>query len=76
MGLAAELARALGVTLDYLAGEDPDANVAGHLVVLTTDELAVLRLVRRLGTDSAIDRLLGVGSPTEPKGSPARENAC
>ena len=59
--LAYDLARALGVTLDYLVDDDLEIDAAGQWVVVTDDEMTVLKLIRRLGTDLAIDRLLGVG---------------
>ncbi len=59
--LAYDMARALGVTLDYLVDDSLEVDAAGQWVVVTEDELTVLKLVRRLGTDTAIDRLLGVG---------------
>jgi transcriptional regulator with XRE-family HTH domain len=56
--LAHDLAKALGVTLDYLV-EDA-AEVGQHLVTVTEEELIVLKIVRRLGANEAIDRLLNV----------------
>jgi transcriptional regulator with XRE-family HTH domain len=61
--LAFRLARELGVTLDYLADDALDADPAGHWAVVTEDELTILKLVRRLGHDQSIDRLLGVDRP-------------
>lgn len=65
--LAFRLARELGVTLDYLADDDHDADPAGHWTVLTDDEMTILKLVRRLGHDVAIDRLLAVDRPPAPE---------
>ena len=58
--LAYELARALGVTLDYLVEDDPGPEVANQMVMVSDDEMTVLKIVRRLGADSSIDRLLGI----------------
>lgn len=67
ISLARELARALGVTVDYLAddGHGPEIPV-DHLIPVSTDELAVLKIVRRLGVESALDRLIGIGSQSTP----------
>jgi transcriptional regulator with XRE-family HTH domain len=62
LGLAFLLARALGVSLDYLADDDVPIDAPAQAVPLTVDELTILKLVRRLGTDVAMDRLLGVSS--------------
>jgi transcriptional regulator with XRE-family HTH domain len=60
--LAYELAKALGVTMDYLVDESLDDDPSCHLVVLTEDESTILKIVRRLGTSVAIDRLIGVAA--------------
>jgi putative transcriptional regulator len=62
--LAYDLARALGVTLDYLVEDAAEPETASQLVMATEDEVTVLKIVRRLGVDVAIDRLLGI----EPAG--------
>jgi transcriptional regulator with XRE-family HTH domain len=56
--LAHDLAKALGVTLDYLVEDATE--VGQHLVTVTEEELVVLKIVRRLGANEAIDRLLNV----------------
>lgn len=61
--LAYDLARALGVTLDYLVEESQEVDPSVQLVPVTADEQTILKIVRRLGTDVAIDRLLGVERP-------------
>jgi transcriptional regulator with XRE-family HTH domain len=61
--LASGLAEALGVTLDYLVDDSLEADPAGHVVVVSEDEMTILKLVRRLGSNVAIDRLLKVTSP-------------
>jgi transcriptional regulator with XRE-family HTH domain len=68
--LAHELAKSLGVTLDYLVDDSPEVNPTDHLVMVTEDELAILKIVRRLGSDAAIDRLLRVPLPPEKPTSP------
>lgn len=60
--LAYELARALGVTLDYLVDDSPEFDPAAQLVVVSEDEQTILKIVRRLGVDTSIDRLLGLTS--------------
>jgi transcriptional regulator with XRE-family HTH domain len=61
--VAYDLARALGVTLDYLMEESAEFAPSQHLVTLTDEELMILKIVRRLGPDTAIDRLLNVMEP-------------
>lgn len=65
--LAFRLAKELGVTLDYLADDALDVDPAGHWAVVNEDELTILKLVRRLGHDESIDRLLGVDRPPAPE---------
>lgn len=61
--LAHELARVLGVTLDYLVDDSLELEPSGQLVLLNDDEVAILKMVRRLGHDTSIDRLLAVATP-------------
>lgn len=56
--LALGLARVFGVSLDFLADDDLDIEPHGHWMFLSPDEASVLRLVKRLGTEASIDRLL------------------
>ena len=58
--LAYKLAEALGVTLDYLVAESQDVGPTDQLLMVSADELTILKLVRRLGTEVAMDRLLNV----------------
>jgi putative transcriptional regulator len=72
--LAYDLAKALGVTLDYLVEDSPELGPEQHLVMVTEEEMMILKIVRRLGSNVAIDRLLNVaaGAPapsTENRGS-------
>jgi len=67
--LAHELARALGVTLDYLVEDSPEVGPAQHLVMATEEEMMILKIVRRLGSNVAIDRLLNVGTGGSPGAS-------
>ncbi|MGE3821176.1 MAG: helix-turn-helix domain-containing protein [Isosphaeraceae bacterium] len=60
--LAYDLAKALGVTLDYLVDDSPEVSPTDQLVMITEEEMTILRIVRHLGTRDAIDRLLKVGS--------------
>jgi transcriptional regulator with XRE-family HTH domain len=61
--LANHLAQVLGVTLDYLVDDSPESSLTQHLVMLTEEEFMILKIVRRLGPNAAIDRLLNV-APT------------
>ena len=61
--LAYDLARALGVTLDYLVDDSPEVYPDARLVVVTEHELMILKIVRRLGSDVSLDRLLAVPTP-------------
>jgi transcriptional regulator with XRE-family HTH domain len=70
--LAYDLAKALGVTLDYLVEDTPDLGPAQHLVMITEEEMMILKIVRRLGPNVAIDRLLNLapgGGGTDPRGT-------
>lgn len=58
LGQAFAIARALGVTLDYLVDEAPEFDETQRMVMVTEEELTILKLVRRLGTEVALDRLL------------------
>lgn len=60
LGLAFNLAKALGVTLDYLVDDSMDLGSTDQLVMVTEDEMTILKMVRRLGVEVAIDRLLNV----------------
>src|SRR3954454_17781117 len=66
--LAYDLAKALGVTLDYLVDDSPEIGPSDQLVMVSEDEAAILKIVRRLGPDVAFDRLLNV-----PPQAPANE---
>jgi transcriptional regulator with XRE-family HTH domain len=68
LSLAYELAKALGVTLDYLVEDVPEIGPTQHLVTMTDEELMILKIVRRLGANVAIDRLLNVESHGESPG--------
>jgi transcriptional regulator with XRE-family HTH domain len=66
LGLAHSLAKALGVTLDHLVDDSTELGSNQHLVMVTEDELMILKIVRRLGTSVSIDRLLNLpSSPVE-----------
>jgi transcriptional regulator with XRE-family HTH domain len=58
--LAFSLAKALGVTLDYLVDDTQEVNASDQLVMVTEDEMTILKMVRRLGVEVSIDRLLNV----------------
>lgn len=70
--LAFDLAKALGVTLDYLVDQSPEVGPADQLVMVSEDELTILKIVRRLGADISIDRLLNVPAPTPSETSDGR----
>src|SRR3954466_9392523 len=71
--LAYDLAKALGVTLDYLVEDSPELGPAQHLVMVTDEEMMILKIVRRLGSSVAIDRLLNVAAGA-PAPAPSTEN--
>ncbi len=60
LSLALNLANVLGVSLDFLANDQQEFDSAASWVRLTDEELEVLRIVRRLGTETSTDRLLVV----------------
>jgi transcriptional regulator with XRE-family HTH domain len=66
LGLAYDLAKALGVTLDYLVDDAPELGPTDQLIMVSEDELAILKIVRRLGKDAAFDRLLHHVSASPP----------
>ncbi len=68
--LAYDLAKALGVTLDYLVDDSPEVDPNAQLVMVTEDELTILKIVRRLSSNVSIDRLLAV--PTSGPAAPPR----
>ena len=68
--LAYDLAKALGVTLDYLVGDAPESGNSDQLVMVSEDEMMIIKIVRELTPNVAIKRLLNVSalnSPTEVK---------
>jgi transcriptional regulator with XRE-family HTH domain len=70
--LAYELAKALGVTLDYLVDDSPEIGPTDQLVMVTEDELTILKIVRRLGTEASLDRLVKVAPPAEKPALPEK----
>ncbi|GAC1335847.1 MAG: hypothetical protein NVSMB14_03380 [Isosphaeraceae bacterium] len=73
VGLAREMARELGVTLDYLVDDSVEDPSSDQFVAVSEDELTVLKLVRRLGVEVALDRLLQVADPPAPPASEAAD---
>jgi transcriptional regulator with XRE-family HTH domain len=57
LGVAWAMARVLGVSLDSLLDADGGD---GHCELISADEAAILTIVRRLGVEAAMDRLLGI----------------
>lgn len=70
LGVAWKLARLLGVPLDYLADEESDeeAERSGALVRVSEDEQTILKVVRRLGVEESMNRLLAVHAAGERGG--------
>lgn len=64
LGLAYELANALGVTLDYLVGDSPELGPTDQLVMVTEEEMTILKIVRHLGPSVSKDRLLILSTGT------------
>lgn len=67
--VAYDLAKALGVTLDYLVDDSPEVGPSDHFVMISEDELTILKIVRLLGPAASIERLLRVvpSNTTEDK---------
>lgn len=63
--LAYDLARALGVTLDYLVDESPEVGPLEQFVMVSEDEVTILKIVRLLGTEAAYNRLLNAPAPPD-----------
>lgn len=68
--VAYELAKALGVTLDYLIDDSPEIGPSDQLVSVSEEELTILKIVRHLGTAESIDRLLVVQSNASAEHAP------
>src|SRR5262249_12801168 len=64
--LAYDLAKTLGVSLDYLVDESLDPQEAAHMILVNEEEMTVLKIVRRLGIEVSIDRLLAIHVPSPP----------
>ena len=58
LSVAQAIAKVLGVSLDYLTDDTMEEGVDGRWEPVTPDEAAILRIVRRLGAEVALDRLL------------------
>lgn len=58
--LAWKLAQELEVSLDFLADDSAEQSPGITWSRLSLDELTILKLVRRLGVEEAMDRLLGI----------------
>lgn len=66
LSVAYELARALGVTLDYLVDDSPELGPTDQMVPVSDEELTILRIVRHLGPSESIDRLLAIVAAPQP----------
>jgi len=64
--LAYDLARALGVTLDYLVDDSPEVGPSEQFVMVSEDEVTILKIVRLLGTEAAYNRLLNAPAAPDP----------
>jgi len=60
LGVAHALAKALGVGLDSLMEDSTEQGPETRREAVTEDEAAVLRIVRRMGVETALGRLLNV----------------
>jgi transcriptional regulator with XRE-family HTH domain len=56
--VAYELAKALGVTLDYLVDESLELGPTDRSMPVTEEEMTILKIVRYLGTHESVHRLL------------------
>ncbi len=52
------------VTLDYLVDDSPELEPTDQLVMVSDDELAILKIVRRLGSDEASPAFAARPAPT------------
>ena len=74
--LAFDLARELGVTLDYLIGDSPELGPTDQLVMVTEEELTILKIVRHLGPSVSKDRLLILSPGANPTPGEAKPIAA
>lgn len=72
LSVAYELAKALGVTLNYLVDESLELGPTDQLVSVTEEEMTILRIVRQLGTSESFDRLLAVQASPAPGATDVR----
>ena len=72
LSVAYALAKALGVTLDYLIDESLELGPTDQLVSVTEEEMTILRVVRQLGTSESFDRLLAVQPGPAPSANDVR----
>jgi transcriptional regulator with XRE-family HTH domain len=61
--VAFELARRLNVTVDFLMDESSELGSNDQLMMLSEDEVMILKIVRHLGPEVALDRLVHVSTP-------------
>lgn len=73
--VAQAIANALGVSLDYLLAEVAESGRQQQTrwEELSDDEVAILKVARRLGTASAMDRLLAVDDVVRVPGRGKKE---
>lgn len=60
--LAHEMARVLGVTLDYLVDDEQNIEPTGQMMLVSEDEMSLLKIIRRLGVHEAYNRILMLGT--------------
>ena len=60
--LAHEMAKVLGVTLDYLVDDEQNIEPTGQMVLVSDDEMSLLKIIRRLGVHEAYNRILMLGT--------------
>lgn len=65
LSLALRLARFLDASLEYLADDELPFEAHAQQASLSDDEWTILKLVRRLGPEEALDRLLAVDPAPE-----------
>jgi hypothetical protein len=72
LGLAFKIAKLLQVPLEYLADDEVSPDATRKSLLLDEDEVTILKLVRRLGVEGSLNRLLAVEPPAASEaGSPA-----
>jgi transcriptional regulator with XRE-family HTH domain len=71
LGLANEIAKALGVTLDLLVEDSEEISETDRMVTVSEEEVTILKMARVIGVDEAMKRLMN--APTSLDARPPIE---